>query len=178
MPKSRRRKKASQPALQIQSVRPVPVSPNEVGPSQDLASPSDGEVVSDQVDLSGLSFRQQSALPIIAAAPSLSRAAGAAGVGEGTLRRWLREPLFADRLATFRQQSAIIAREELNAIARHGMSVLAEAMADPNPAIRIRAARYALSYTVQFVEIQNMSATLDQVKQLLSQSKLDQNGGK
>ena len=161
---------------QIQKTRPESSDPLILGPSQDHPAPTEGE--GDQINLSALTFRQQAALPVIAAAPSLSRAARAAGIDEKTLRRWLREPLFADRLAAFRQQSAIIAREELNSLARQGMAVFAEAMSDPNPAIRVRAARYALSYTVQFAELQNLGASLEEMKQLLSQAKLEENAAK
>ena len=176
MPKARNRNNPSQPSRQIQKTRPDPAGPLVLSLSKDRPSPSEGE--GDQVDLSNLTFRQQAALPAIAAAPSLSRAARAAGIDDNTLRRWLREPLFADCLAAFRQQSAIIAREELNALARRGMAVFAEAMADPDPAIRVRAARYALSYTVQLAELQNLGAGLHEMLQLLSQAKLDENAGK
>ena len=132
----------------------------------------------DRIDLSDLTFRQQAALPVIAASPSLSQAARNAGIDDNTLRRWLREPLFADRLASFRQQYAVIAREELNAIARRGMAVFSEAMSDPDPAIRVRAARYAVSYTVQFAEIQNLTASIEEMQRLLSQANLQENARK
>ena len=107
-------------------------------------SPTNGET--GQIDLTGLSFRQQAALPAIAAAPSLVQAAHDAGIEDGTLRRWLREPQFAECLAALRQQSVVLAREELSVLARRGMAVFADAMEDPDPAIRLRAARYALSH--------------------------------
>ena len=153
---------------------------NPAGRSQGAAPAEMLPVVpaDDHVDLSGLTFRQQAALPVIASSPSLSQAARNAGIDENTLRRWLREPLFADRLAAFRQQSAVIAREELNALARRGMAVFAQAMSDPDPAIRVRAARYALSYSVQFAEIQNLAASVEEMQRLLSQAKLDRNVGK
>ena len=170
MPKAQSRNKT---ARQIQKPTPELASPLILVPSQDLPSP--GEAEDDRLDLSDLTFRQQAALPVIAASSSLSQAARNAGIDEKTLRRWLREPLFAERLAAFRQQSAVIAREELNALARRGMAVFAEAMSDPDPAIRVRAARYALSYTVQFAEIQNLSASIEEMQRLLSQAKLNEN---
>ena len=166
MSNSRYRKNSVQNSRQIQKAQPESA---EILP----ALPA-----SDEIDLSGLSFRQQAALPVIAAAPSLSRAARAAGIDEKTLRRWLRDPRFADRLADLRQQSAIIAREELSSLARRGMAVFAEAMADPDPAIRVRAARYALSYAVQLTEMQNLAASLDEMRQLLTHANLDHNAPK
>lgn len=128
MPWNQNRKNTPQSSREIQKTQP-----DSTGLAPALAG--------DQVDLSALSFRQRAALPAIAAAPFLSQAARTAGIDENTLRRWLREPLFSDRLAAFRQQSVIIARDELKALARRGMSVFADAMEDPDPAIRIRAAR-------------------------------------
>ena len=166
MSKANNRNKPPQNARQIQRFQPDPADlPRALPPGN-------------QVDLSELSFRQQAALPAIAAAPSLAQAARAAGIDENTLRRWLKEPLFAERLAEIRQQSVVIAREELCGLARQGMSVFAEAMADPDPAIRIRAARYALSYAVQLAEVQNLGATVQEMRQLLTQSKTDENTGK
>ena len=174
MPESRNRNTPTQSIRQIQNTRH-----GAAGAAGDKTEITQVLPACDQIDTSDLTFRQQAALPVIAAAPSLSRAAFAAGIDEKTLRRWLREPLFADRLAAFRRQSAIIAREELNALARRGMAVFAEAMSDPNPAIRVRAARYALSYTVQFSELQNLGAGLEEVKQLLlTESKPEENAGK
>ena len=150
---------------------PLILSLSKDGPAPDA-------VESDQIDLSDLTFRQQAALPAIAAAPTLARAARDAGIDETTLRRWLREPLFIDRLTDFRQQAAVIAREELNALARRGMAVFDEAMSDPDPAIRVRAARYALSYTVQFAELQNLGASINELSRLLSQPQATENTGK
>ena len=72
----------------------------------------------------------------------------------------------------------MVAREELSKLARRGMEVFAEAMSDPDPAIRVRAARYALSYTVQFAELQNLGASVDEIRQLVSQAKPEGNTGK
>ena len=176
MPKPRHRPNSSRNSRQIQKPRPNRASTLVLRPSKDRPSPGEGE--GDQVDLTDLTFRQQAALPAIAAASSLARASRDAGIDQTTLRRWLREPRFADCLAAFRQQSAIIAREELHALARRGLAVFAEAMADPDPAIRVRAARYALSYTVQLTELQNLGSGLHEMLQLLSQAKLDENVGK
>ena len=173
MPKSNN---GTNPSRQIQESQPYPANP--IIPNQSQRLPSSMEAAGDWLDLSDLTFRQQAALPVIAASPSLSQATRSAGIDENTLRRWLREPVFADRLAAFRQQSAVIAREELNALARRGMAVFAEAMSDPNPAIRLRAARYALSYTVQFGELHHLGASLEELKQLLSQAKPGENVGK
>ena len=129
----------------------------------------------DSLDVSALSFRQQAALPVVATAPTLSQAARTCGVDENTLRRWLKQPLFADRLDAFRQQALIVARDDLRTLAHRGMSVFADAMEDPDPAIRLRAARYAMSYTVQLAELQTLGFNLQELNQLLAQSKIQEN---
>ena len=176
MSNPRNRKNPSQPSRAIQKAQPDSGSPLVLSLSKDRPAPSAGET--DQIDLTGLSFRQQAALPAIAAAPSLAQAARDAGIEDRTLRRWLRDPRFAERLAALRQQSVVLAREELGSLARRGMSVFAEAMEDPDPAIRLRAARYALSHAVQLAEIQNLGATLQEMRQFITQSETAENARK
>ena len=88
MPQNRKRKPRKTPINRASNTHhPPPTLSQPKGERQEMTG-NDGET-----KISILSSRQQGALPIIAAAPSLSRAAGAAGVGENTLRRWLREPV-------------------------------------------------------------------------------------
>ena len=159
MSNTRHRKNPSQAPRAIQKIQP---HESETG----------------QIDLTGLSFRQQAALPAIAAAPSLVQAAHDAGIEDGTLRRWLREPQFAECLAALRQQSVVLAREELSVLARRGMAVFADAMEDPDPAIRLRAARYALSHAIQLTEIRNLNARIEEMRQFVTQSSTEENAGK
>ena len=58
----------------------------------------------------GLSPRQQSALPILAAAPSVAQAARLSGVGRRTLNRWLQDPEFRAQLAQLQRQFAELAK--------------------------------------------------------------------
>ena len=173
MPNNRSRKNPSQSSRASQKAKPDSESPLVLSPSKDRPAPKEGET--EQAALTGLSFRQQAALPVIAAAPSLAQAARDAGIEDRTLRRWLQEPQFAGQLAALRQQSVVIAREELSTLARRGMSVFADAMDDPDPAIRLRAARYALSHAVQLAELQNLGATLHEMRQFIVQSKPEEN---
>ena len=47
---------------------------------------------------SSLSRRQQSALPVIAATPTMAQAARSSGIGESALYRWLEDPHFRNEL--------------------------------------------------------------------------------
>ena len=105
---------------------------------------------------SRLSFRQQSALPAIAAAPSIAQAARDSGVSETTLRRWLHEKDFREELINLRQESAELARQELQGLMLTGLSIMAAAMQSPDEPTRIRAARYVLSFGVQIGEAEKL----------------------
>ena len=98
---------------------------------------------------SNLSHRQQTVLPVMAAAPSLAQAARISGFSERTLRRWLDDGDFRGELTRLRQESAELACLELQGLMLRSVSVLSQAMDDPDKAIRLRAARYAMSFAVQ-----------------------------
>ena len=180
MPKARNRNQPSQPSRQIQLARPDSDDPTRSVPAANPAASANSAASTNSIepiDLSRLTFRQQAAIPIILASPSLSRAAVAAGIDENTLRCWLKEPLFADCLAAFRQQSVAIAHQEISGLTHRAMSVFADAMSDPDPAIRVRAARYALSYAVQISDVNNIGDSLHEMRQLLAQLKSPENAG-
>ena len=58
------------------------------------------------------------------------------------------------------------------------MAVFADAMEDPDPAIRLRAARYALSHAIQLTEIRNLNARIEEIRQFVTQSSTEENAGK
>ena len=123
-----------------------------------------------QSKTSSLSRRQQSALPVIAATPTLAQAARSSGIGESTLYRWLEDPQFRDELIRLRQEAADLAKRELQGVMLRSVSVLAEALEDPDVAIRLRAARYGMSFAVQISEVEKLRADLQAVEDGLSQS--------
>ena len=119
---------------------------------------------------SSLSHRQQSALPVIAATPTLAQAARSSGIGESTLYRWLEDPLFREELTRLRQEAADLAKQELRGVMLRSVSVLADALEHPDIAIRLRAARYGMSFAVQISEIEKLRADLDAVEDGIPQS--------
>ena len=118
---------------------------------------------------SSLSRRQQSALPVAAATPTLAQAARSSGIGESTLYRWLEDPLFREELTRLRQEAADLAKRELQGVMLRSVSVLAEALEDPDIAIRLRAARYGMSFAVQISEVEKLKADLHAVEDGLTQ---------
>ena len=125
-----------------------------------------------------LTSRQQGALPVIAAAPTIAQAARDCRLSESTLRRWLRDPVFAEELDLLRQEYAGQVGQQCTGLMLRGMNVLAEAMEDPDPNLRLRAARYALTYSVQLQEAMKLNADIremrDSFDSLLSGNRLNQ----
>ena len=119
---------------------------------------------------SSLSRRQQSALPVIAATPTLSQAARSSGIGESTLYRWLEDPGFREELIRLRQEAADLAKRELQGVMLRSVTVISDALEDPEIAIRLRAARYGMSFAVQISEVEKLRADLQAVEDGLPQS--------
>ena len=166
MPKSRKRKDRSQPA------RPEPVE----GPSparrpgldqSSLPQPAEMSQNDRKIEVSALAFRQQAALPVIALAPSIAQAARDSGIAESTLRRWLQDPRFREELSQLRQESAELARQEFQGLLLHSATVIAQAMRDPDPAIRLRAARYAMTYAARIAEAEKLGADIRELREAL-----------
>ena len=133
-------------------------------PARPGLSLSDSTGSSAKTDIPTLSHRQQSALPLVALAPSIAQAARATGVGKTTLRRWLDDPDFRAEVTRLRQETADLARKELQGLMLRGVSVINDALDDPNPAIRLRAARYALSFGDKATDIHRLAADLKDLK--------------
>ena len=158
MPKSRAKPNPSKPAPKPPEPGPTPENRPE------WAEMSENERVFEKPDLT---FRQQSALPLIAVSPSVAQAARASGIGESTLRRWLEDDNFRDELTRLRQESASLARQELQGLMLRSVSVLAEAMDHPDMAIRLRAARYSLSFAVQICEAEKLRSDIQALEEAL-----------
>ena len=146
-------------------------APNRSNPAP-LANPLEREAIRENERRTknfSLSSRQQYALPIIAATPTLAQAARSSGVGESTLYRWLQDDLFRDELTRLRQEAADLAKRELQGIMLCSVSTFAEALEHPDIAIRLRAARYAMSFAVQISEVEKLKADLQTIEDALPQ---------
>ena len=125
-----------------------------------------------EIEISEPTFRQQAALPTIALARSLAQAARDTGVAERTLRRWLEDPSFRQELDRLRQESYDLARQQAQAAMPMCLSILADAaLESPDPALRVRAARYLLSYGMKFVEADNLRECLNAVEDAFHSAK-------
>ena len=93
-----------------------------------------------------LSARQQAALPFIAASSSPKEAALNSNISVKTLRRWMEDDEFREALEEIQQQAAELASFQLQSLMLQGAAILSQAMMDPNPALRLRAAQAAFVY--------------------------------
>ena len=117
-----------------------------------------------RIENSNLSHRQWAVLPVVASAHSLAQAARISGFSERTLRRWLDDDDFRGELTRLRQESAELARLELQGLMLRSVSVLSEAMDDPDKAIRLRAARYAMSFAVRVSETEKLKKDIQDLE--------------
>ena len=158
MPQSRRRKARKHPNRTSSNPRQNPPAQ----PERQEMNGNDGKS-----KISILSSRQQGALPVIAAAPTMAQAARDCRVSESTLRRWLRDPAFAAELDLLRQEYADQVSQQCLGLILRGMNVLAEAMDDPDRALRLRATRYAMSFAVHLHESTKLNADIRELRDSL-----------
>ena len=100
-----------------------------------------GELNGTYVPSSRLTPRQILALPILATTPSRTQAARETGISESTLYRWLQDENFRDELGRLTAEAAERTRQELEELTHQSIKVLRELMEDPDPMVRLRAAR-------------------------------------
>ena len=141
-------------------------SPQSGGQLPDSGQPSDTieegpepSVVGPDINIPEFTFRQHSTLPAIAVARSVAQAARDTGVAERTLRRWLSDPEFRKELNRVRQESYDLARQQLQALLPRAVSVITEiAENSPDPVLRLRAARYLMTYSNRIHEVEKLQS--------------------
>lgn len=102
--------------------------------------------------LSRLTRRQVLALPILAAAPNLTQGARDAGISESTFYRWRQDEHFRNELQRLTAETADLTRQEMETLTRQSSQVLSDLMQDPDPMVRLRAARAVAVMGVQVSE--------------------------
>lgn len=157
-PKSRKSRPVSagprkkSPARLSRAGRVVDPSGNPV-PS---IAPSNGNQISDLPGFANLTPRQQVTLPVVALSPSIAQAARLSGVSESTLRRWLADPAFEQLVDRVRLDAARQAGQEIHSLVPRCLAIFSDAMNSPDLAMRLRAARYALSLVNRLGETETL----------------------
>ncbi len=110
---------------------------------------------------SQLTRRQMLALPILASAPSMTQAAREAGISESTLYRWRQNEHFRKELQRLTAETADLTRQEMESLTRQSSQVLSDLMQDPDPMVRLRAARAVAVMGVQVSEAHAQRQLID-----------------
>ena len=122
------------------------------------------------IETSGLSPRQQAALPVISASPTIAQAARDVGVHESTIYRWLEDESFRKELARLREASIQLANEEFQSLRVLAAQVFREAMNHENMAYRMSAARYVTNTGIRLEDMEKLRQDLRQLQDALAGS--------
>ena len=108
-----------------------------------------------------LTTRQTVAMPYIAATPSITEAAKAAGIDRTTLYRWMKDYSFRVELERVRKGAVDLAYAELRGLALKSVTAIAELLEDPDPRVRNMAARTALYNVARAEEVHQLRNRFD-----------------
>ena len=111
-----------------------------------------------------LSPRQTVALPYIASEPTLSEGARAARIAKMTLTRWMRDPAFRAELEHLQRNIAELALTKLEGLTLKSVIRLEQLLDDPDPRIRHRALKAALSTSLSVREQKDLRHRLDLIE--------------
>ena len=121
-----------------------------------------------------LSQRQVVTLPYVASEPTVSEGARAAGIARMTLTRWMRGPAFREELERIRRNISELAYSELEGLTLKSVIRLQQLLDDPDPNVRHRAIRTALSLSLSVRdqrELRRQVETLENAITLMRQQR-------
>jgi hypothetical protein len=110
--------------------------------------------------------REQAALALLAKG-TIREAAEAAGVGERTLRGWLRQPNFLRLYRRLRRQAVEAALGRLQDMAGDAVKTLKDLLDCDHSPSRVRAADLVLGYSLRGVEVADLAEELEGLRQEL-----------
>ena len=107
-----------------------------------------------------LSRRKLEVIWEMSRARTITEAAAATGVNRRTIHRWLHDDHFCEALAEARGLHTMELRRQLHTLVDASLWHLLQATNDPDPAIRIRAARAGLDSVRHFAEWEHIQDAL------------------
>ena len=115
-----------------------------------------------------LNRKQEQAISGLLTTRTMAEAASMAGVGESTLRRWLKNRNFVDEYRIARRQCVAVALNNLGRVCFQAVQTLEEVMSDANaiPSSRVSAAKAALDVVIKVCEQEDLEqriATLEAI---------------
>ena len=91
-----------------------------------------------------------------------------ADIGRTTLYRWMNDHRFRTSLERLRAEAGELANTELRGLMLKGTLVLAEAMEDPSPHVRVRAAKAALSIGLKAIDLKELRQRIERLDDALA----------
>lgn len=116
--------------------------------------------MSHQIKNRQLSRRKMEVIWEMSRARTITEAAAATGVNRRTIHRWLHDGRFCEALAEARGLHTMELRRQLHSLVDASLWHLFQATHDPDPAIRIRAARAGLESVRHFAEWEHIQNAL------------------
>ena len=101
-----------------------------------------------KVETKSEAARQEEAIAALVRAPRVEAAAAMAGIPEGTLRQWLKDPRFDARYRSARQAAIDDLIAQLEQLAGDAVQALARNLTCGAPEVEVEAAKAILSYAM------------------------------
>ena len=115
--------------------------------------------------------RHDAAVAALLSSPSIRSAADRASISERTLRRWLRDPLFADRVAAEQRNAQEGALAELRGLSRQAIAAMRRCLVCDQPAVELRAAQLVLELGLRLKELERVwDPTIEELDRLIART--------
>ena len=148
------------PLFAFRPMRP-PRRPNR--PAHPLAMKRD-KMRQNEIEIPApLTQNQLAAIPFLASSPTVSEAAKRIDITRATIYRWMEDDEFRAELQHQRNEAAHLARAELKGLMLKSICVFADAMEDPNPQIRLKAARDSAYIAIKIDENETLRNRIDRL---------------
>jgi len=117
-----------------------------------------------------MTVKQQKAIEALLSEPSIRQAAAVAGLGEKTIRRWLRQPEFSRAYQEARRQVFADALADLRVATHDAVEALRKVVREETGALRVKAARTVLELSIRSAETLEFEIRLKRLESLFSPS--------
>jgi DNA-binding transcriptional MerR regulator len=112
--------------------------------------------------------RHDRAITALLTSPSIRQAASRAGVSERTLRRWIKDSLFADRLTVAQREAQDTALGQVRGLAGQAVAAIRRALVCEQPGVELRAAVEVLEMGLRLRELERIwDPSVDEIERLI-----------
>jgi len=113
-----------------------------------------------------LTRKQEQAIACLLAEPTVTAAANRCGVGEATLRRWLRDPQFQSAYRAARRSVLDVAIASLHQAGTDAVAALRRAVNSGQPGVEVRAAGIILDHVLGTLDRMDVEERLQRLELL------------